>query len=125
MEMIVVVFFFILCSSICILTFVKSNNMSRQAKDLNQGVIVTESIAEVIRAKGPEGLIVELGAVKQPDGVYHMYWDQDWKLAEQNAGSYEAAVTVAGTETMETNKITVSSTDRVIYEIELNRYIAE
>ena len=47
MEMIIVVFFFILCSSVCILVFVKGDRMSRDAADLNQSVLIAQSVAEV------------------------------------------------------------------------------
>ena len=44
MEMIMVVFFFILCASICILVFVKADRMSRDAADLNQSVLDRKSV---------------------------------------------------------------------------------
>ena len=56
MEMIMVVFFFILCASICILVFVKADRMSRDAADLNQSVLIAQSVAEVWKLEGTEGL---------------------------------------------------------------------
>ena len=56
MEMIMVVFFFILCASICILVFVKADRMSREAADLNQSVLIAQSVAGVWKSEGPEGL---------------------------------------------------------------------
>lgn len=62
MEMIMVVFFFILCSSVCILVFVKGDRMSRDAADLNQSVLIAQSVAEVWKLEGPEGLNQRFGA---------------------------------------------------------------
>lgn len=56
MEMIAVVFFFILCASICILVFAKADRLSRKADSLNQGVFIAQSVAEVWKEQGKEGL---------------------------------------------------------------------
>jgi hypothetical protein len=56
MEMIVAVFFFMICVSICILGFAKSDHMSRNAKNLNQAILAAESTAEIWKAAGDEGL---------------------------------------------------------------------
>lgn len=62
MEMIMVIFFFILCASVCILVFVKGDRMSRDAADLNQSVLIAQSVAEVWKLEGPEGLEQRFGA---------------------------------------------------------------
>lgn len=62
MEMTAVVFFFILCAAICIQTFVKADVLSRRALDLNQGVFIAQSVAEVFKAEGQEGLQKQLRA---------------------------------------------------------------
>ena len=56
MEMIAVVCFFILCASICILVFVRANNLSRLAKDTNYASLAAESVAEVWKAEDEAGL---------------------------------------------------------------------
>lgn len=56
MEMIAVVFFFIVCAAICIKTFVKADFMSRGAAELNQGVLIAQSVAEVWKGEGTAGL---------------------------------------------------------------------
>ena len=55
MEMIAVVCFFILCASVCILVFVRANNLSRLAKDTNQASLAAESVAEVWKAQEVQG----------------------------------------------------------------------
>lgn len=96
MEMIMVVFFFILCASTCILVFVKANNMSRLAQDTSQSVLKAESIAEVWKAEGESGLEERLGAL--PDGgKYRIFWDRDWENVKEAAGAaYRADIVISG-----------------------------
>jgi len=93
MEMIMVVFFFILCASTCILIFVKGNQMSSLANDTNRGVVGAESIAEVWKAEGAGGLEEHMAAVLVADTgtslTYEIFWNADWKVAKQSdAASY-------------------------------------
>lgn len=83
MEMIMVVFFFILCASTCILVFVKANQMSQNARDTNQGVLMAESAAEVWKAEGEKGLIERLGASKTEEGCYDLYWNRGFEPAKE------------------------------------------
>ena len=50
MEMLVVVGFFIICASICVLVFVKADNISKDAWDINQAVLKAQSLAEELKA---------------------------------------------------------------------------
>lgn len=88
MEMIMVVFFFILCASTCILVFSKANNMSRLAKDTNDGVVAAESVAEVWKAEGLQGLQDRFSAVSDSadpseteQGSCRIFWNSDWSVA--------------------------------------------
>lgn len=56
MEMIGVVFFFLLCAGICTRIFVKADLMSREAADLNRAVLIAQSSGEVYKERGNEGL---------------------------------------------------------------------
>ena len=87
MEMIVAVFFFVICASLCILAFSKSDHMSRTAKNLNQAVLAAESAAEVYNAAGADGLIRQLSYEEQPSSdesakVLTTAYDRDWKLTD-------------------------------------------
>ncbi len=75
MEMIVAVFFFILCASTCILAFARSDNMSRTAKELNQGILAAESTAEIWKAEGVDGLASRMAFSPQGDGAYETWLD--------------------------------------------------
>ena len=56
MEMIVVVFFFIICAAVCMLAFAKADHMSRLAADRNQAVLAAQCMAEVWKLEGMDGL---------------------------------------------------------------------
>lgn len=92
MEMIVVVFFFVICASQCILAFATSEKMSRQGRDLNQAVTMAESIVEVWKAEGTEGLTGRLGFSEEsapgPSGgqMYRMQLNEQWQPAGSDAG---------------------------------------
>lgn len=78
MEMIVVVFFFILCASTCILVFVRSNHMSQLAKNINQSVLQSESIAECWKSSKEGAVLTVMNGQKQGQAQYLFYWDQNW-----------------------------------------------
>lgn len=52
LEMIMAVFFFLLCSGICVMAFVKADRMSHLAQDTNQAVMIAESMAETWKVGG-------------------------------------------------------------------------
>lgn len=107
MEMIAVVCFFILCASICILVFVRANNLSRLAKDTNRACLAAESVAEVWKAEETEGLKSRLGMMDQgEDGV--IYWDSRWNPTEdENKAEYKALVVLTEEGRVEEASITV------------------
>lgn len=55
MELMMVICFFILCASICMLAFAKADHLSRLAADRDRAVLAAESIAEVWKLEGLEG----------------------------------------------------------------------
>ena len=63
LEMIMAVFFFLLCSGICVTAFVKADRMSHLAQDTNQAVMIAESMAETWKVGGKELLEEKTGAI--------------------------------------------------------------
>lgn len=122
MEMIVVVFFFIICASFCIMIFVKANNMSRMAKDTNQSVLFAESIAEVWKAKGDEGLTEVLKALDEGNGYYRVFRDENWEQADQEHAAYAARVHLTEADSIEDAEITVEKGGTEIYQLQVSRY---
>lgn len=142
MEMIMVVFFFILCSSVCILVFVKGDRMSRDAADLNQSVLIAQSVAEVWKLEGSEGLKQRFGAsvstqgnASKTDGddvagnQYVMEFDKNGNLAEDTpeggedgraSGKIYTAVLFAD-EAEGSAEITVSREKNSVYTLSVSR----
>ena len=50
MEFICVVLFFALCAALCLNAFVKADRISRQGSELNESLILAQSMAETIKA---------------------------------------------------------------------------
>lgn len=108
MEILVVVGFFIICASICVLVFVKADNISRDARDMNQAVLKAQSVAEGLKAgvtphwshtlpdRNIEGLLEKAECWDQEqvqwnqelvqsdgyEGMHAMYWTGSWEASE-------------------------------------------
>lgn len=106
MEMLVVVGFFIICASICVMVFVKSDTISREARDINQAVLMAQSLTEELKAgvkpqwsqQLPDHNIWqhlaeadgenedytewnrELVESDGYEGMHAIYWDSSWKV---------------------------------------------
>lgn len=83
MEMMTAVFFFLLCSGICVMAFVKADRMSHLAQDTNQAVMIAENMAELWKTGGQELLEKKTAVISlQPEE------------AEKDGNSGEAVCTV-------------------------------
>ena len=76
MEMMVVVFFFMLCASTCILAFAKSDRMSRLAWERDHAVSAAQSEAELWKLSD-----------ECADGKQDRYWNAEDPSAAAYAGS--------------------------------------
>lgn len=126
MEMIVAVCFFILCASTCILVFVKADTMSRLARDTNSGVVAAESMAEVWKAEGSDGLAARLEV--QIDGNQgKIFWDKNWNPVTGAAdAAYLGELTWEAQDGLETAQIVVSRTDnQELFSMTVSRYLRE
>lgn len=133
MEMIVAVFFFIVCASICILAFAKADSMSRLAKDQNGAVIAAQSAAELWKADGLEGLAEQMGLTKLAgeDYGYGITWDAGWQvrregISRDSSPAYAADIDVTDEgDGLETMHIAISRYGEAgpLFELEASRYL--
>lgn len=115
MEMITVVFFFILCSGICIRTFAQAELFSRRAVELNQSVSFAQSVAEVWKAEGEAGLKRRFEAVCQTDSqIWEMQFYESQALDKKAGEPYCVAVDLSQALKAE---ITVSRRGRTIFSL--------
>ncbi|MDD3251529.1 MAG: hypothetical protein PHV18_03110 [Lachnospiraceae bacterium] len=84
MEMMMVVGFFIVCASVCILAFAKSDHLSRLAEERNQAVLAAQSLAEVWKAEDTEGLTARFGSA-ETNGSWMTVWDKTWQPVSETA----------------------------------------
>lgn len=134
MEMLVVVGFFILCASTCILIFVKSNNLSQLAEDTNRSVIEAQSIAEFFKADRVKDCMIEMKGIETSAGEFLIQWNKDWDpindqednvLGADNAFHADVAISVGGR--MQRAKIVVKrvSDGVILCELDVDRHIKE
>lgn len=121
MEMIVAVFFFLLCAAVCIQAFVKADLLSKRAADLNQSVLIAQSAAEIWKAEGEAGLIHRLNGVKQdsPVETYTMMFDKRGNTADQSHAVYYGEVRLISELEAE---VTVSKTGNALYTLAVSRH---
>lgn len=123
MEMIAVVCFFILCASVCILAFVKANNLSRLAKDTNYASLAAESVAEVWKAESEEGL-KERFLMADHGEERVIYWDDQWNPVEdEETAGYGAGIALSGDELVEEVQIKIRrlEDDTELFELNAKR----
>ena len=83
MEMMVVVFFFMLCASTCILAFAKSDRMSRLAWERDHAVSAAQSETELWKLSD-----------ERMDGKQDRYWNADWEeTTDPSAAAYTGNLT--------------------------------
>ncbi len=86
MEMMVVVFFFMLCASTCILAFAKSDRMSRLAWERDHAVSAAQTMAEIWK------LDQETETTKENFEV--RYWNANWEeISDPSKAVYLAELT--------------------------------
>ncbi len=121
MEMIAVVFFFILCAGICIKTFVKADLMSRTATDLNQGVMIAQSVAEVWKEKGTEGLEKRFQAYVPETGKdsYVMRFDGSGSPCEEEKTVFDVKAEITGPKQAE---VIVNRNGKRVYSLTVKRH---
>lgn len=129
MEMMMVVFFFIICASICISVFVKADQISKRAYDLNQAVLTAQSIAETVKVQGAEAGLRTLGGTWE-EGAYGLcFYTSDWESRQEGAdAAYRAEISFAESEGfMQTGDIAIREcrTDELLFSLTSKTYQKE
>lgn len=141
MEMIVAVFFFMLCASTCILAFARSDHMSRLAKDSNNAVSAAQTVVEIWKAEDLAGLTERMElhpyGSGDPQTLYQILWDRDWNpvpeadARQQDAVYYGILKLSGGGKELERLEVTVgyygdlmrsSATGEPLFVLEASRY---
>ncbi len=124
MEMILAVFFFIMCTTVCIQVFVSSNSMSEKATDTNKAVVAATGIIEIWKAEGEEGLQNYLHATIDEDYV-QVYWDENWIPSQsESAFGFQGNVSIVKDGGLEKASVTIRKTSEedALLQIETAKY---
>lgn len=97
-EFLIVLFFFLIISTVCLQLFVQSHTMTRHSEELFQAQETAASVAELLEAGGDSTKVLLASypeAVLDPsdtDPVITIYFDQDFHSCGQKNGSYSLTV---------------------------------
>jgi hypothetical protein len=120
MEMIGVVFFFLLCAGICTRIFTKADLISREAADLNRAVLIAQSSGEVYKERGMEGLKETFSLQKEEKAdSYLMKFDKNGESITNGQ-----AVFTAEAELQEEDEIVlaIKKGEKVLYNLTIKRH---
>lgn len=134
MELILVILFFSLASTVCIQLFAQSHLLSSRTVNENHAVIHAQNLAECFLAT--EGDIPQMNALFQqdangvPDNTVMLFFNKDWEECdEKDAGYYARLVKVTDTEDMIFAEITVDSypddANEPIYTLTITHHISQ
>jgi hypothetical protein len=119
-EMIGVVFFFLLCAGICTRIFIKADLISREAADLNRAVLIAQSSGEVYKERGMEGLKETFSLQKEEKAdSYLMKFDKNGESITSGQ-----AVFTAEAELQEDDEIilAIKKGEKVLYNLTIKRH---
>lgn len=124
MEMIAVVFFFLLCAAVCIQAFVKADLLSKRAADLNQSVLIAQSTAEIWKAEGEAGLKSHSYSLKGDASVqtYTRLYDKHGNTADPSHAVYDGEIRIINR--LEA-KVSVSKAGNTLYSLNVSRHETE
>lgn len=117
------VLFFAVAAAICLSVFARAYKMSMVSREKNQAVVCAQQAAECFKASGEEGLIAVLGAVKEQDGVYAVYYDREFRPVQAGAESaYAMRIIISREDSMARARVSVVKADAAVFEIEVKKY---
>lgn len=117
MEMIIAVCFFILCAGVCVRVFAKAESMSRIADETSYSIMMSQNIAEAVKAEGEAGLTETLGAIAVEDGHFRMEW------SVEDGQTYQADIRTSEADDMLQADIAISKKEQVLYELSVSKYL--
>lgn len=98
-ELMIVLVFFALASTVCIQLFVQSHLLSQSTAEQNEAILLAESMAEEFRAAD--------GDISEKE----VYYDENWSVCSREEASYAREVTVRTEDHMKIADISVYSGD--------------
>lgn len=125
LEMMLSILFFSISAAVCVQVYAKAHLRSREAGDLNQAVICVSSAAEVLLHEGVNGLLEQIPEPeKAEDGVFCLYYTEDWMPTEAKQAYARLTVSVREQEEMLYGELKASRMDGTeIYSLDVRAYL--
>ena len=130
LELILSVLFFSLSSVICVQMFVKSHNLSKESKELNNSVILCESMADTFYAT--EGDLLQMtellsGSSLPKDNVICMFFDEAFNITGESSAVYKLSGTCDTDNLLKLLNIELTeiSQDKTVYTLSIKYYPSE
>lgn len=97
MELIIALLFFSLASAICLQFFVKAHLLSEKTKELNNAVMISQSVAEVMR--GSDGDIYSISqvfpyAIEGDESFFEIFYDSNFTACDYDNADVKYACDV-------------------------------
>lgn len=127
LELIIAILFFILASAACVKIFVQSRQLENDSIALNQAVIASTSVAEILRSEEkPYDVLQKV----YPKGTYaqdhfYIYYDINWKLCSEADARYTVSLQTEYTDDFQKGYISVLDQDSNLYQLEIETYLGE
>lgn len=117
------VLFFAVAAAICLSVFARAYKMSCVSREKNQAVVCAQQAAECFKASGEEGLKAVLGAEKEQDGVYAVYYNREFQPVQAGEDSaYAMRIIILREDGMAKARVLVEKADTTVFEIEVKKY---
>ncbi len=122
MELIIVLFFFALCSAVCVNMFAKANIINRQSYELNKSIIAAQNAAQCFKAANSNtGKLADLLGGAADANAVKIGYDKNWQTTQTENAVYILNINIKKSNgNLNKADITVSKADKVIYSLEVN-----
>lgn len=116
LELIIVILFFSIASTVCIEMFVKSYTRSNESTYLNKSIQISENIAESFKMNNESF---------DESSSTSYYYDKNGTVVSEENYTYFAIVHFSENELIKTAEIEVYMEDSFIYSLQVDKYISE
>ena len=122
MELIIVLFFFALCSAVCVNIFAKAKLLNEQSYELNKSIIAAQNAAQCFKAANSDIYkLADLLNGTTEDNAVKIGYDKNWQNTEITNAVYIININIEKNKSnLDTADITVSKADKMIYSLEVN-----
>ncbi|NMC57060.1 MAG: hypothetical protein GYA50_07570 [Eubacteriaceae bacterium] len=122
MELIIVLFFFALCSAVCVNIFAKAKLINEQSYELNKSVIAAQNAAQCFKAADSDiTKLADLLNGTAEGNTLKIGYDKNWQNSElTNAVNIMTINIKISKDNLDKAYITIFKADKVIYSLEVN-----